>query len=250
MAQPSHESVLFIPAGFGKPPSHPFSRASTHFPNLPESAVSITLTIIPSLAPRSLYRRSANLFSRSSHLLHELPLPWLSSSAVPASPQPSLLERLFNESAPELARYFERRHGPGDLVQDLVQETFLQLARREPDAPPLKCPRGYLFGIARHLSHAAWSRRAGDPVLPFDAASAADIPAPAADDRVAAARETIAALEPLQREILDLRFAQDLSYAEIAEALGIPLGTVRSRLHHAVAELRLRLHSEFNPRSP
>jgi RNA polymerase sigma-70 factor (ECF subfamily) len=63
---------------------------------------------------------------------------------------------------------------------------------------------------------------------------------------VEAARETISALEPVQREILDLRFAQGLSYAEIAEALGIPIGTVRSRLHHAVAEVRHRLESEIN----
>jgi RNA polymerase sigma-70 factor (ECF subfamily) len=64
---------------------------------------------------------------------------------------------------------------------------------------------------------------------------------------VEAARETISTLEPVQREILDLRFAQSLSYAEIAEALGIPIGTVRSRLHHAVAEVRHRLQSEINP---
>ena len=52
--------------------------------------------------------------------------------------------------------------------------------------------------------------------------------------------------ERLEREILDLRFSQGLSYAEIAEALDIPVGTVRSRLHHAVAEVRTRLDSEEN----
>ena len=48
----------------------------------------------------------------------------------------------------------------------------------------------------------------------------------------------------IQREILDLRFSQGLAYAEIAEALDIPIGTVRSRLHHAVAEVRRRIESE------
>ena len=56
-----------------------------------------------------------------------------------------------------------------------------------------------------------------------------------------AARETIAGLPPLQREILDLRFQHDLSYAEIAEVLGVPVGTVRSRLHNAMQLLRERL---------
>lgn len=158
--------------------------------------------------------------------------------------QPPLLERLFTESAGDLTRYFTRRHGGEEGVQDLVQETFLQMARGMREGKSPKCARGYLFGIARHLSQAAWSRRA--EVIPLNV-ELHDVAAQPQDDRVAAARETIAALEPLQREILDLRFAQSLSYAEIAEALGIPVGTVRSRLHHAVAEVRHRLKSEINP---
>lgn len=160
--------------------------------------------------------------------------------------QPPLLERLFAESAGDLTRYFARRHGGEEGVQDLVQETFLQMARGLREGKSPKCARGYLFGIARHLSQAVWSRRAGVKVVPFDAA-ATEVAAPIRDDRVDAARETIQALEPVLREILELRFVQDLSYAEIAEALGIPVGTVRSRLHHAVAEVRHRLKSEIHP---
>ena len=43
--------------------------------------------------------------------------------------QPPLLERLFTESAGDLTRYFARRHGGAEGVQDLVQETFLEMAR-------------------------------------------------------------------------------------------------------------------------
>lgn len=164
-------------------------------------------------------------------------------TAVDPNPVPSLLERLFAESAEELTRFFTRRHGGGETVRDLVQETFLQMARGLSDGKSPKSTKGYLFGIARHLSHATWRRREDDKVLPFDS-QAAEVAAPAEDSRVEAARETISALEPVQREILDLRFVQGLSYAEIAEALGIPIGTVRSRLHHAVAEVRQRLESE------
>jgi RNA polymerase sigma-70 factor (ECF subfamily) len=153
------------------------------------------------------------------------------------------LERLFTESATDLARYFSRRHGVGDLVQDLVQETFLQLARGLREGRQYKCARGYLFGIARHLSQAAWTDHGRNVVVPFEP-GAEEIPAAAPDERVAAARETIAALPSLQREILELRFSQGLSYAEIAEALEIPVGTVRSRLHHAVAEVRSHLEIE------
>ncbi len=158
---------------------------------------------------------------------------------------PPLLERLFTESAGDLTRYFTRRHGGEEGVQDLVQETFLEMARGLRDGKSPKCARGYLFGIARHLSQAVWSRR-DDKIVPFDTATT-EVASPIQDDRVEAARETISALEPVQREILDLRFAQSLSYAEIAEALSIPIGTVRSRLHHAVAEVRHRLESEITP---
>jgi RNA polymerase sigma-70 factor (ECF subfamily) len=102
-------------------------------------------------------------------------------------------------------------------------------------------PRGYLFGIARRVSQAAWRRSYRERE-----AVSLDIPtetlaAPKVDDRIAAAHELIAAMPDLQREILDLRFSQQLSYAEIAEALDIPLGTVRSRLHHALIAVRERL---------
>lgn len=164
-----------------------------------------------------------------------------------SAPHPPLLERLFSESSGDLSRYFTRRHGAGEAVQDLVQETFLQMARSLEDGRKLECARGYLFGIARRISQAAWTQRHKDQnVVPFDP-EAADTRGESAvttlptDDRVTAARETIAGLSHLQREILDLRFSQDLSYAEIAQVLGIPVGTVRSRLHHAVAEVRQRL---------
>ena len=159
------------------------------------------------------------------------------------------LEQLFTESAGDLARYFSRRHGVEEVVRDLVQETFLQMARGLRDGRKFKCPRGYLFGIARHLSQATWTQRGKVVVVPFETSSS-DVAAPVPDDRVAAARETISALSALQREILDLRFSQGLSYAEIAEALEIPIGTVRSRLHHAVAEVRSRLEADGHFTNP
>ncbi len=103
-------------------------------------------------------------------------------------------------------------------------------------------PRGYLFGIARHVSQAAWRRRDRERAIVSEQ-PVETVAAPELDERIAAARETIDALPALQREILDLRFNQQLSYAEIAEALAIPVGTVRSRLHHAIAAVRERIAS-------
>src|SRR6478735_3989676 len=91
---------------------------------------------------------------------------------------PPDLDRLFRDSADELARYFFRRHGSSEVANDLVQEVFLQLARKE--RQPEGSPRGYLFGIARHLSAAFWRRQYRQPgsISLEDAASAGELVAP------------------------------------------------------------------------
>lgn len=169
----------------------------------------------------------------------------LSVSSLPQfvnDPEPAVsLETLFTESAPDLSLYFQRRHASG--IDDLVQETFLQMARFIDRGNHVTCMRGYLFGIARRLSQSAWTQNQREKLQPLDS-DAGEISAPIADDRIAAARETIAALPDLQREILDLRFSLNLSYAEIAEALHIPIGTVRSRLHSAISVVRQRLETD------
>jgi RNA polymerase sigma-70 factor (ECF subfamily) len=159
-----------------------------------------------------------------------------------AEPQTVDLEAIFRECGRDLGVYFARRHGGTEAADDLVQESFLQLARRLRAGQAVSSPRAYLFGIARHVS-LAFLRKQGSVAEPLDTApeqTAAAEP----DARLEVARETIASLPALQREILDLRFAHGLSYAEIATALDIPVGTVRSRLHHAVALLRQRLEAD------
>lgn len=159
-----------------------------------------------------------------------------------AEPQTANLEAVFRECGKDLSSYFARRHGGTEAAADLVQESFLQLARRLRAGQTVHSPRAYLFGIARHVS-LAFLRKQGSAAESLDAASEQAVSAEP-DARLEAAREIIASLPALQREILDLRFAHGLSYAEIATALGIPVGTVRSRLHHAVALLRQRLEAD------
>jgi RNA polymerase sigma-70 factor (ECF subfamily) len=151
------------------------------------------------------------------------------------------VEQLYRESRQALTAYFVRRHRSTHSAEDLLHETFFQVMRQVDRCCAAASPRGYLFGIARHVSANAW-RQAGP--LSDDGVSLASLAVPQPDPRLAAAREIIARLPPLQREILDLRFQHDLSYAEIAEALGIPVGTVRSRLHNALGALRERLEKE------
>jgi len=162
--------------------------------------------------------------------------------------QPPHLEQLFRESAEDLARYFARRHREEDQAQDLVQETFLKMMRGMEKGRRPRNFRAYLFGIARRVSQSAWRRRDRERSM-TTAWPTEELPAETTDDRIDAAGEVIETLPPLHREILDLRFNQGLSYAEMAEALGVPVGTVRSRLHHAISRVRERL-AEDDPDSP
>lgn len=162
---------------------------------------------------------------------------------------PPDLEQLFRDTAADLSRYFSRRHEGGQGADDLVQETFLKMAEGLQKGKRPRHLRAYLFGVARHVSYAAWRQKSKDAIVaravPIESISAADVP----DERVAAACEMIGMLPRLQREVLDLRFNQNLAYAEIAEALDIPIGTVRSRLHNAIAMIRERLDQD-NPDTP
>ena len=166
--------------------------------------------------------------------------------AHPATTPPDL-DRLFRESAGDLERYFLRRHGSPEEARDLVQEVFLQLAKSK--ARPRGSIRGYLFGIARNLSAGWWRKHFRRPRLESieDHPDATVDTAKPADERLEQAREILSNLPPRDREILEFRLGLGLSYAETADALGIPIGTVRSRLHHAIAELRERLAKENHP---
>jgi RNA polymerase sigma-70 factor (ECF subfamily) len=158
------------------------------------------------------------------------------------TPSPTTdVEQLYRESRQALTSYFARRHGSVHSAEDLLQETFLRLMRQVDRCRLAASPKGYLFGIARHVSADTWRRA---KALPSEDEVVDSIEAPQSDQRLIEAREIITALPPLQREILDLRFQHDLSYAEIAEALGIPIGTVRSRLHGALEILRERMKQE------
>ena len=166
--------------------------------------------------------------------------------------QPIDLEQLFRDTKDDLCRYFERRHSDRELTRDLVQDTFVELAKETKKGRSPKSWRAYLFGIARNLSMSAWRRQKRDSSLAYeDYHQAGEQEETGLDDRVTQVKETIATMPQLQREILDLRFTQDLSYAEIAEVLSIPVGTVRSRLHNAVLAARKSLaEKDTEPSNP
>jgi RNA polymerase sigma factor (sigma-70 family) len=132
---------------------------------------------------------------------------------------------------------FVFRYTGGRDVDDLVQETWLRVVRAAGRFDVAKRFSTWLFAIALNLAR-DWRRR--PPAEPVDRAEAVRLAA--SDPRVPIdagldARRLLAALPEAQRAVVILRHLHDLGEDEVAAILDIPRGTVKSRLHHAMAKL-------------
>ncbi|MEU3490550.1 RNA polymerase sigma factor [Streptomyces massasporeus] len=169
--------------------------------------------------------------------------------------EPERFAALFDRHAPAIHQYVARRLGR-DAADDVTAETFLTAFRIRARFDPARAGvRPWLYGIAakqigRHRRQEVQAlkllaRTGHDPV--------ADSWTDSADDRVAAeaaARPLAGALARLSagdRHVLLLFAWADFSYQEIAEALGIPVGTVRSRLNRARRKLRTHADAAGSP---
>ena len=124
---------------------------------------------------------------------------------------------------------------PADDVDDVLQETLVAALRAYPGFDGAS-PRAWLLTIARRKAideHRARSRRPEALAEP-DAIAAS----PAAEGPGAALCERVAALPPKQRAAVVLRFALDLRYREVGEALGCSEAAARRNVHEAVRALR------------
>jgi RNA polymerase sigma-70 factor (ECF subfamily) len=142
----------------------------------------------------------------------------------------------------ELYGYARRSLGDNGAAEDVVQETFIRAWRaRERFDSNLGTLRTWLFTIARRvvIDHARSRAIRRTEPLPVDAAMA--------DDEVERAmtgwqvEEAIRRLRPEHRQVLVETYYRGRSGRDVAEVLGIPEGTVRSRLFYALRTLRLTL---------
>lgn len=151
---------------------------------------------------------------------------------------------------PALRRYavalLRDRTAADDLVQDCLERAISHWHRRRGEGEP----RAWLFAILHNLAMTRLRRRASRPgMVPLeDAGEDALAHPPAQEDglHVGDVRAALARLPEAQRTVLLLVAVEDLSYAEAARVLAIPVGTVMSRLSRA----RERLHREMTPDRP
>jgi RNA polymerase sigma-70 factor (ECF subfamily) len=161
--------------------------------------------------------------------------------------EPEVFADLFDRHAPALRRYVARRLGPS-LADDVVSDAFLTAFRRrhrydpsQPDARP------WLYGIAARLikRHRRVELRFYRALVRTGVDEITEPYADQVDARVSAQQaglaQALAELSPGDREVLLLVAWADMSYEDVARALDIPIGTVRSRLHRARAKTRKAL---------
>jgi RNA polymerase sigma-70 factor, ECF subfamily len=140
--------------------------------------------------------------------------------------------------------------GSAEEARDLVQETFLQAVRSASRFRGDSRLYTWLFGILRNLAYSRRRRAARllyTDALP-DVPVAGELAGAALDsdsDRRALG-EALARLSSEHREALVLRYYEDFSLEEMAACLGVPAGTVKSRLHYALREMRAFLPDHVN----
>lgn len=158
---------------------------------------------------------------------------------------PSRFGEIFERHYGAIRGYLGRRLDAA-LADELASETFVIAFRRRDDYEPARRSAApWLYGIATNLlrSHHRSERRRilayarmppeTEPDHSADADARVD-----AEARAGAIERALADLDAGDRDVILLHALAELSYQEIADAIGIPIGTVRSRLHRARQQLR------------
>lgn len=161
----------------------------------------------------------------------------------------------------DLLRFLRRLTGDHQMAEDIFQDSFLQVHLSAHTFDTARAFRPWLFTIAANKARDQLRKRTRRAELELSAPAGGDgdraasfvdlmeisVPspdAPALDaERDAAVQRAVDRLALPLREILLLAYFQRLSYAQIADELGIPLGTVKSRLHAAVAAFARAWHA-------
>jgi len=157
----------------------------------------------------------------------------------------------------ELYGYLRRYLGDSDLAEDVFQNTFLQLYTKSGQYEEGRPVRPWLYTIATHQAIDALRRNGRHQALSLDqhhqdagdgeVRSLVELletrgPGPLdhlqSEERRQRVRESVERLPEFLREVVILAYYQGLKYREIADIMGIPVGTVKSRLHAALVKLQ------------
>jgi RNA polymerase sigma-70 factor (ECF subfamily) len=160
---------------------------------------------------------------------------------------PEALNELYRRYQQPIHGFFRRRIADSSRAEELTQETFLALLGAANRYEPLALFRTYLYAIALKILRAYRRKAIFRAAFLGRSETISDLGRQDATETGLWIRRAIGQLEPTDREILLLREFEQLSYAEIADLLHLPINTVRSRLFRARIALRELLKPSPSP---
>lgn len=155
-------------------------------------------------------------------------------------------EELYRQYNPSLGYYLRRLMGNDALAEDVQQEVWLTVVR---NIGRLKSPEAFTVWLYRIARARAFDRIQHEPQRAELVEETAE-PVEASDEEAFSPEDAarvhagLATLAANHREVLLLRFMEDLSYEQISEVIGSSVGTVRSRIHYAKGALRRQLEKD------
>lgn len=162
---------------------------------------------------------------------------------------PDALRALYERHAAAMLRLIRRLTSRQALAEEILQEAWLAVWRSAAGYRREGAPRAWLLGVARRQAHNTL-RRTEPSATDIEQAIGVPDPGPGVEEQVFTAareQELIAAVRELPghlREVLALVLVDDLPYSQVAEVLGIPAGTVKSRMSAARRLLAGRLMAD------
>jgi RNA polymerase sigma factor (sigma-70 family) len=158
------------------------------------------------------------------------------------SGDPEAVRAVYREYGPSVFAVAYKALGSRDLAEEATQQTFVKAWRAAATFDPTRDLGPWLATIARRTAIDVYRREARRPTEPLDEASVAALPDGV--DKIFdvwEVRGAIDELPPLEREVVRLHHLESLTQVEIAERLGVPVGTIKSRSFRAHRLLAARL---------
>ena len=151
---------------------------------------------------------------------------------------------LVERYSPRLRYFLRKLLASADGAEDALQDVWLSVFRHLPRLADPQALVAWLYRIARDQAFGRLRKlRKGEQ--PLDERTVADVPTADENDfsveDAARIHAALDALPPEQREVLVLRFLEEMTYEQIASVVGCQLGTVRSRIHYAKQALKTAL---------
>ncbi|ODT65423.1 MAG: RNA polymerase subunit sigma [Pelagibacterium sp. SCN 63-23] len=167
--------------------------------------------------------------------------------AIAAHADMDAFQELFQAYSPRIRAYLLKMTRNPQAAEDLMQETMLAIWRKAGQYDPSRGPASaWIFTIARNIWIDAWRKQRRPEIDPNDPALAAD-PEPDAANMIErrqshdALHKAMQSLPPEQVNLIRLSFFEEASHSTIASQLGLPIGTVKSRIRLAFGRLRAAL---------